>query len=837
MEHDDPTQIPRRPEDLSTEAAEPRSAGDPGSLGPYRLLQRIGEGGMGEVWLALQQEPVRRQVAIKFIKLGMDSRHVIARFEAERQALALMDHPAVARVFEAGTTPRGAPYFVMEYVRGVPITTYCDEHRLSPRERLELFQRVCEGVQHAHQKAILHRDLKPSNILVTEVDGRPVPKIIDFGLAKATSLKLTEKTLFTELGALIGTPEYMSPEQAGLTGEDVDTRTDVYSLGVLLYELLVGALPFDPETMRTAGYDGVRRIIREEEPKRPSTRLSTLGPEAGDSARARGAELQTLRRQLEGDLDWITLKAIEKDRTRRYDSPIELARDIGRYLADEPVLAGPPSAAYRASKFVRRHRGAVLAASLLALALVAGVIGTTIGLVRARRAETLARQQAEASERVSRFLADILAGIDPQRLGADLKTDLERRTAEAGSLDAVNFVDVSSGLIDRQILSPARAMIDTSFAGQPAIASRLERTLGNSYMQGLQLFDPAVEALRRSVALDARARAPGAPVDWEPVLELVLALKRRGGEAAFAEAESLCRAVLTDRRRVAGPDDPLALDAAMELGDSFRRVRRMAEAESTLRDVVNRMRRAPQAHTESFDFALNDLALVLRDDPATRAESDSLFRESIARMEKRVGPGDYETLSARLNRARLLLNMDRPADAERELRRLLADGRTTIGLESDLAIQAQVALGDALKGEKRYDEAVAIYRDAERIMRKPGNTSRSLGASILNRSEALVATGRAPESIRELEAFAEEQRRAGTEIGALRFQLCQYRLALLHTSLGRRDAALTCLRRLAESGYDDPEELSAEDGLRPLHGPTFEAIVARVRANATRPPS
>lgn len=834
MEPDDPTQPHGLPEDRSTEAAVPRAANDPGSVGPYRMLQRIGEGGMGEVWLAQQLEPVRRQVAIKFIKLGMDSKHVIARFEAERQALAMMDHPAVARVFEAGTTPRGAPYFVMEYVRGVPITTYCDEHRLSPRERLELFQRVCEGVQHAHQKAILHRDLKPSNILVGEQDGKALPKIIDFGLAKATAQKLTDKTLFTEFGALIGTPGYMSPEQAGLTGEDVDTRTDVYSLGVVLYELLVGALPFDREVLRSAGTEGVRRIIREEEPKRPSVRLSTMGDGASDSARARGVEALALRRQLEGDLDWITLKALEKDRTRRYDSPSELARDIGRHLANEPVLAGPPSAAYRARKFVRRHRGAVLAASALALALIAGVIGTTAGLVRARRAEAQARAQAETSERVSRFLADMLAGIDPQRLGRDLQQDVERRAAEAGSLGGVNYVDVSSGLIDRQIFSPARALIDTALADQPALASRLELTLGHSYMRGLQLFEPAVTALRHSTELAARSRAPGAAPDWDPAMELALALTRLGERSAFAEAESLYRVVLADRTRRAGPDDPLALDAAAGLGDMFRRQRRGAEAESTLRDVVRRMRTAHGVSPDAAAYAVNNLAIVLRDGEgdSTKTESDSLFREAIARLTRQFGPGDYETLSSRLNRARLLLWTDRFTEAEAELRRMLADGRTTIGLESDLATQAQVALGDALKGLRRYDEAVAIYRDAERTMRRPGNTSRSLGASILNRSEALVATGRTTETIRELSAFAEEQRRAGTEIGARRFQLCMYRLALLHASTGAKDAALGCLRRLADSGYDEPDELAGEPGLRALHGAAFDAIVTRVRANA-----
>lgn len=287
------------------------------AFGPYRLKQRLGQGGMGDVWLAEQISPIHRQVAIKVIKAGMDTAQVVARFQAERQALALMDHPAIARVFDAGSTPEGRPYFAMEYVRGEPITAYCDRHRLTTRERLELFIQACEGVQHAHQKAIIHRDLKPSNVLVTLQDDRPVPKIIDFGVAKATTQSLTEQTLFTEFGALIGTPEYMSPEQAEMGGLDIDTRTDVYALGVILYELLTGTLPFDARTLREKGLDEIRRTIREVEPPRPSTRISQNGPKSGDAAQNRRTEPGRLASLLRGDLDWITMRALEKDRTRR----------------------------------------------------------------------------------------------------------------------------------------------------------------------------------------------------------------------------------------------------------------------------------------------------------------------------------------------------------------------------------------------------------------------------------------------------------------------------------------------------------------------------------------
>ena len=312
-----------------------------GVIGSYHLLQRLGQGGMGEVWLAEQKQPVRRRVAIKLIKAGMDTREVVTRFESERQALALMDHPAIAKVFDAGSTPQGRPFFVMEYVTGISITTYCDQHKLSIRQRLELFIRVCEGVEHAHHKAILHRDLKPSNILVGEMDGKAAPRIIDFGVAKATSARLSEETMYTQVGAIIGTPGYMSPEQADSAGADVDTRTDVYSLGVVLYELLVGAPPLDFSKTRPEQYSSK---LRDEDASKPSTKISTLGKKSGITAQNRGADSPTLARLLRGDLDAITLKALEKERARRYGTPAELAADIGRYMRNEPVVARPASA-------------------------------------------------------------------------------------------------------------------------------------------------------------------------------------------------------------------------------------------------------------------------------------------------------------------------------------------------------------------------------------------------------------------------------------------------------------------------------------------------------------
>jgi WD40 repeat protein/serine/threonine protein kinase len=369
-------------------------------IGPYKLLELIGEGGMGTVWMAEQQEPVRRLVALKIIKAGMDSAQVVARFEAERQALALMDHPHIAKVFDGGTTAGGRPYFVMELVKGVPITRYADEHRLTPRQRLELFVPVCEAIQHAHQKGVIHRDVKPSNVLVAPYDGRPVVKVIDFGVAKATGQKLTERTLFTFLGAVVGTLEYMSPEQAELNNQDIDTRSDIYSLGVLLYELLTGTTPLSKARLKEAAFTEMLRVIREEEPPRPSTRLS----ESTEALPAISAQRQTepakLAKLLRGELDWIVMKALEKDRARRYETANGLARDLERYLADEPVEACPSSAGYRLKKFARRYRKALTVGAAFAVLLVLGVVVSTWQAVRATRAEgeaTAAQEKTQAA--------------------------------------------------------------------------------------------------------------------------------------------------------------------------------------------------------------------------------------------------------------------------------------------------------------------------------------------------------------------------------------------------------------------------------------------------------
>ena len=485
----------------------------------YRVLQKIGEGGMGEVYEAEQLQPVRRRLALKVLKSGLATKEVIARFDSERQALAMMNHPNIARVLEAGATENERPYLAMELVHGEPITDYCDRHRLPTRDRLALFAEVCAGVQHAHQKGIIHRDIKPSNVLVALEDSRPVPKIIDFGVAKATAQRLTEHTLFTQRGQWIGTPEYMSPEQAEMTGLDIDTRSDVYSLGVLLYELLVGARPFDSKELRLAGLDEIRRRIREDDPTRPSTKISRLGDASQAMAHNRRADLATLVQQLRGDLDWITMKALDKDRTRRYASPSELAADIKRHLAHQPVVACPPSAAYRLKKFVRRNRLVVIAGSLIAVSLISGLMLTGLALHQAQA-------EAERANQVSGFLLDLFDTFNPYA---------ERAEASGEKL------------LDRAV-----ERLETELAGQDLVQARLMLRIGVAYRH-LDAFDSAERLLLR--ALDGLAAKLGS--DHQEVLTTLQELGWVAYEAGnYPRAVQYNEEVIRVQQRLLDSDDP-----------------------------------------------------------------------------------------------------------------------------------------------------------------------------------------------------------------------------------------------------------------------------------------
>jgi WD40 repeat protein/serine/threonine protein kinase len=470
-------------------------------VGNYHIIREIGRGGMGMVYLAEQLHPITRQVALKVIKLGMDTRQIIARFETERQALALMDHPNIAKVLDAGATPEGKPYFVMEFIPGAPITEYCDNNRMSNRQRLELFAQVCQALQHAHQKGIIHRDIKPSNVLVWLQDGKPVPKVIDFGTAKAVDRGLTERTAFTELGVLIGTPEYMSPEQAQMTGQDVDTTTDIYSLGVLLYELLGGALPFDSKSLRRGAYDEIRRLIREEEPPRPSERFSSLGAEAAEVAEHRHTDVAGLARELRGDLDWITMTAMAKERNRRYASASELAADIARHLRDEPVLARPPSVSYRLGKLIKKNRWAVLAVTAVFVSLLLGLAASTALYFRAERQRLEAQAARVEAERQS-------AEAEKQRAAAEQeRAEARRQGAQAESQRIL--AEQSRMTADQQRreaeLQHAEAERQRSVAEQRSIEARRR---GDEALEQRSAAEKEREiAEQQSQAADAQRRA------------------------------------------------------------------------------------------------------------------------------------------------------------------------------------------------------------------------------------------------------------------------------------------------------------------------------------------
>ncbi|MCP3983042.1 MAG: serine/threonine protein kinase [bacterium] len=653
-----------------------------GSIGHYSILRLLGEGGMGEVWEAEQREPVRRRVALKLIKAGMSTKQVVARFESERQALALMDHPNIARVFDAGATERGRPYFVMEYVRGERITTYCDRHRLTTRQRLELFLEVCDGVQHAHHKGVIHRDIKPSNLLVSIQDDRPTPKIIDFGVAKATSQPLTSKTMVTQLGMLIGTPEYMSPEQAETTTLDIDTRTDVYSLGVVLYELLVGAPPFEFDELRVAGVDELRRKVREDEAPRPSLRFTSLGGRSTRIAAERRTDPPSLARQLRGELDWIVMRALEKDRTRRYASPAEIAGDIHRHLNDEPVLAGPPSAVYRVRKFVRRHRLGVIAASMVLLALLVGATATTFGMLRAQSAEAGARRDAATAEQVSGFLVGLFQVSDPSR-------------ARGNTITAREILDQGAGRIRDELIE------------QPEVQARMMATIGAVY-RGLGLYDPAQDLLEEALVIRETHLAPDDPAILWNLFDLAwLAMELND----YARAAEITERFMPLAHRILDPDSAEFARVLAGVGMVRWDEQRYAESEELLSDAIAIWDRQTSVSDPFMGTALDGLGRALARKDQLDQALENLKRAQTFRR-RTLGPDHPDMAASMIFLADVHERRGEHAQAQALHRRALELVERTRGADHPIMVEALRLNAGFLHHRGEVDKARSFYERA-----------------------------------------------------------------------------------------------------------------------------
>ncbi len=732
------------------------------TVGHYRLLEKIGEGGMGEVWLAEQREPVRRRVAVKLVKAGMNTREVMARFESERQALALMDHPAIAKVFDAGATPQGTPYFVMEYVAGVPINAYCDNHRLGTHERLQLFIRVCEGVQHAHQKAIIHRDLKPSNILVTEVDGHPAPKIIDFGVAKALTQKLTAETMYTRVGALVGTPEYMSPEQALSSGEDIDTRTDVYSLGIVFYELLSGMPPIE---LRKIAFDEFLRRLREEDAPRPSSKIRTQDKATlTEVARKRQTDPLSLAKQLHGDLDSIALKALEKDRARRYASPSEFAADIGRYLKNEAVLAVPPSVTYRARKFAYRYRAALATACAFALVLVAATVVSIRQSIRASR-------EAAVAQAVNDFLQnDVLFQASAfQQIGQGVKPDpdikvrtaLERAAQNIGGkfkdqpeveasireTIARTYGDLDLYPQEEQQLEQALALSQAALGAQnrKTLAIKVDLARAARDMGHLEecekLATEAVEANRRALGakdlqtlramallggtLEIEGKYPQAETVDSEVLKLdpredgpegrarMDAMESLGSvyrkEGKLAQAEAVTRQAVEIETRISGPENPSTLDEMAELASLDEQPGKYEEAEAILRKVIDIRRRVEGPQSANLALNMSDLALTYTFD-GKFAEAEPLNRQALEMSRRILGPDDSFTLMAMHDLGFLYAREGKFAEAEPIYAEVLERRIKVLGAAHPETLRTIVNLTIAYRRQGKFSQAVNLFQ-------------------------------------------------------------------------------------------------------------------------------
>jgi eukaryotic-like serine/threonine-protein kinase len=843
------------------------------ALGNYRILSRLGEGGMGQVWLAEQTAPLRRQVALKLIRVGMYDDSVLQRFESERQSLASMNHPSIAKVFDAGTTPDGQPYFAMEYVPGLPITQYCNRKRLTIRERLEIFIQVCEGVQHAHQKAIMHRDLKPANILVAEVDGKATPRIIDFGLAKATAAASPAKDMLTRVGAFMGTPGYMSPEQLDPSLQDIDTRTDVYSLGVVLYELLTGFLPF--ETKRNQRFADKFRQLQDEDPPRPSTKVQADRKSSHSKAVERGTDPKQLVSLLRGDLDWITMKALEKDRARRYGAPSELALDLGRYLRHEPITARPASTGYQLRKYVRRHRFGVAVAAAMAL-LLAG-----FGVMQALQLRRITRERDRAN-RITDFMVGMFKVSDPSEARGNqitareiinkASTDIEKGLArdpetQAKMMQVMATTYQNLGLYSRaHELAKFALEVRQKYLG-PDNRSTLESTAQLGWILDREgQFADAEKLEREALAREGRSLPPDDPLTLDTMVDLAQIMEDQGNyaeeekltrevirigtprlgpdspqissavshlgnalffEARYAEAEVEYRHDLELSRRIRGSDDPETLSDIQNLAWVVRLQGRLAEAETLFRQALADYERVLGPMHRDTATAMDGLAGVLSNENRL-PEAEKLYRQSLATWVKILGPEHPDTLVSKHNLATLLLKEDHVQEAEKLFRDIVEVEVRTEGPKSLRAVNSKSRLAQALVREGHYAEAESLAREAYEIQ------ARTLGlqhpdtlGSLRELGRALAHMHRYSEAAKLFRDAIERQHDSKQPESLYRIWYC---FASVAVAANRFDEALQYLRQAITLGFTGAEHLQSEDDFKPLRrDPRFASLVSEAR--------
>lgn len=851
----------------------------------FRLVRRLGEGGMGQVWLADQLSPVRRRVALKLIKAGMYDQAVVQRFQSERQSLAMMDHPTIAKVFDAGTTAQGQPYFVMDYVPGLPITDYCDQHQFSIAQRLELFIQVCEGIQHAHQKATIHRDIKPANVLVMEVDGRPAPRIIDFGLSKMINPQVAEQKLLTRFGQFMGTPGYMSPEQINSDVQDIDTRTDVYSLGVVLYVLLTGIQPFESEPRRNQPLDELLRKLRTEEPPLPSSKVRADGSTSA-SAVARGTQPRQLLRLLRGDLDWITMKALESDRARRYGTPSELAADLRRHLSHEPVMARPANTSYRLRMYVRRHRVAVSVAAGLIVLLTAFSVLQGLELRRTTQERDRANRERDRATRITDFMTGMFKVSDPGQARGNSVT--AREILDKASAEMASGLSQDPASQSQMMNVMAQTYANLGLYGrahdlaQQALNTRLS-TLGADDPKTLESmsqlgwimdlegqYTEAEKLERQALAGESRVLGQESPLTLETMSHLAILMEEQGH---FDEGEKLARYVIAVGTRTLGPASAQVMQSMKYLGNGLWYQGRHADAEREYRLLVDVERRAAGPDDPETLAAINNLALSIQSQKRF-TEAEQMYRDNVATAQRVLGLEHPRTVGFLQNFAGFLYTEGRTADAEKLYREVWAIRVKTLGAEHPDALITKSELADVLFDEGRIREAEKLQRETLAVWlrvlgRENLHTLRTQG----DLAKTLIKEGRYAEAEKLAhEAFELESRSLGPQDRITLFALLQlgramayehryaeasklfrnvindssnsggfgnrysvwYSFACLAETANHPAEALQYLREAISRGYTNGDGLLVDEDLKDLRqNPQFQQLVASLKRAPT----